>query len=911
VLAALALSHGEVLSTDRLLDIVWEPGAATRLNTLQRHVSYLRRLLGGGDAIVARSPGYRLSLAGDATDLMVAEGLVEHGGRDTDLASGAAAFRAALTLWRGQPLAGLADLSWFGEQAQRLDQLRLRAVEGLARARLELGQHAELLPELEPLAQQYPFQERLHAQLMLALYRAGRQHDALAVYQRLAGLLDEEMGISPSASVRELHTAILRQEPDLDPPAARSAIQSPAPTGPVPVPAQLPAPTRAFAGRADELGFLDRLLAGDPGAASPAVSCVVSGTAGVGKTALAVFWAHRAAGRFPDGQLYVNLRSFDPAGPTVEPAEAVRGFLDAFGLPAERIPAGLPAQAALYRSLLAGRRVLVVLDNARDAEQVRPLLPGAPGCLAIVTSRNPLSGLIAAEGAYPLPLDVCTVAEACDLLAGRLGAGRVAGEPDVVADIIAGCARLPLALAIAAARAAARPDFPLAVIAAELRDASTALNVLHGGDTVTDIRAVFSWSYRTLSTGAARLFRLLGLHPGPDVSAPAAASLVGLAPGEAAGLLAELIRANLLAERVSGRYAFHDLLRAFAAEQVHEQETEDARDEATGRMLDHYLRSARIAASFMDLTSDPIPSVAPLPGVTCEEPTGEEQALAWFTAEHRVLLGAVRQAAAGIRGYAWQLASVLTAFLDLRGHWQDLKSVQATALAAARREGDQAGQATVLRGLGLAYAGLNEFDDARSRYLLALDLFSRIGDHAGQGMTCLSLGWLAGAQGRHAEALGYYRQCLRHFQATGQLSGQAKALNSIGWHLVEQQSDYAQALTHCRQALAIHEVLGDRNSQAHANDSLGYIYRHLGRHREAVECYQRALPMFRDTGASYNEAICLSYLGDVYEAVGDADGARQAWTQALDILSRLEHPDADQVRAKLRGRGAEHGRTIR
>lgn len=908
VLAALALNHGEVLSTDRLLDIVWGPDAAARLNTLQSHVSYLRRVLGRA-AIAAQPPGYRLSLADDATDLMAAECLIERAAKDADLADSAAAFRAALALWRGRPLADLADLSWFGEQAQRLEQLQLTAVEGLARARLELGEHADLLPELEPLARQHPFQEHLQAHLMLALYRTGRQHDALAVYQRLSRLLDEELGISPSASLRDLHTAILRQDPALDPPANPMVATLPPPAGPVP--AQLPASVRAFAGRANELARLDDLLAADPGVAPPAVIIsTVSGTAGVGKTALAVFWAHRVAGRFPDGQLYVNLRGFDPSGPALDPAEAVRDFLDAFGVPAERIPGGLPAQAALYRSLLAGKRVVVVLDNARDAEQVRPLLPGSPGCLAVVTSRDRLGSLVAAEGAYPLILDVFTVAEARGLLAGRLGAGWVASEPGAVADIITGCARLPLALAIAAARAAAHPSFPLTVLAAELRETSVALNALHDGDAVTDVRAVFSCSYRTLSTGAARLFRLLGLHPGPDISAPAAASLAGIAPGQVVNLLAELIRANLLTEHVPGRYTFHDLLRASAAEQARDQEADDARREAIRRVFDHYLRTAQSAASLINPINEP-PTTVPLqPGVTYEELADYQQALAWFTAERPVLLAAVRLAAADFGSYAWQLASALICFLELQGHWQDQKSAQATALAAARRLGDQVGQATALRGLGLAYAGLKEFDDARAHYLLALDLFSDMGNRIGQAKTHLALAWVAGAQGRPEEALDHSRQSLWHYQDAGEPTGQAKALNNIGWHLAEQH-DYAQALAHCQQALAIAQRLDDRNSQAHTSDTLGYIYHHLGSHQQAIECYQQALHLFSATGNSYSEAICLGYLGDVYEVVGDADGAHQAWTHALDILSRLNHPDVDQIRAKLRPQGAEHGQTVR
>jgi DNA-binding SARP family transcriptional activator len=908
VLAALALHHGEVVSTDQLLDIVWGPDAAARLNTLQSHVSYLRRVLGGRAVIMARSSGYRLSVAGDATDLMTAERLIEEAAKEADLARSAAGFRAALALWRGRPLADLADLSWFGEQAQRLEHVRLRAVEGLTQARLELGEHTDLLPELESLTRQYPFQERLHAHLMLALYRTGRQRDALEIYQRLTQLLDEDLGISPSVSLRDLHAAILRQDPALESPADPVIVTMP--SSAVPVPAQLPASARTFTGRARELTRLDDLLAADQGVAPLAVIiAAVSGAAGVGKTALAVFWAHRVAGRFPDGQLYVNLRGFDPSGPPLDPAEAVRGFLDALGIQAGRIPVGLATQAALFRSLLAGKRVLVVLDNARDAEQVRPLLPGSPGCLAIVTSRDRLGGLVAAEGAHPLTLEVFTVAEAHDLLAGRLGADRVASEPSAVADIITGCARLPLALAIAAARADAYPGFPLALLAAELREASMALNALRAGDAATDVRAVFSWSYRTLSPGAARLFRLLGLHPGPDISAPAAASLAGIASGQVVDSLAELIRANLLTEHATGRYAFHDLLRAFAAEQARDQESDGARGEATGRMLDHYLRTAQLAATLINPVNEPTTTVPPRPDVTREELANYQQALTWFTTERPVLLAVVRQAT-DFGSYAWQLAAALICFLDLRGHWQDQKSAQTTALAAARRQGARLGQATALRGLGLAYAGLREFNAARTHYLLALDLFSDAGNLIGQGKTHLSLAWVAGTQGRHEEALDHSRQSLKYYQAAGVPAGQAKALNNIGWHLAEQH-DYAQALAHCQQALVILSVLDDRNSQAHTSDSLGYIYHHLGHHQQAIECYQHALPLFSATGDFHGEAMCLGYLGDVYDAVGDADGARRAWMRALDILRQVKHPDIDQIHARLRAQEAKYEQVAR
>src|SRR6185437_14903204 len=460
---------------------------------------------------------------------------------------------------------------------------------------------------------------------------------------QLRDTLGQELGIGPSRMISDLQTAILRQDPELD--LAAPGVTLPATRPGTPVPAQLPSAVPAFAGRLAELARLDALLppAGAAASSAPpaAVITAVSGTAGVGKTALAVHWAHRVAARFPDGQLYVNLRGFDPAGQALEPGAAMQGFLAALGVPADGIPAGLPAQAGLYRSLLAGRRVLVVLDNARDVEQVRPLLPGSPGCMALVTSRDRLTGLVATDGAFPLTLDLLPAADARDLLAQRLGPGRVASEPAAVADIVAGCARLPLALTIAAARAATHPTFPLAVLATELREATHALDPFQGGDLATDVRAVFSWSYRALSPGAARLFRLLGLHPGPDIGLAAAASLAAAGPDRVRVPLAELTRAHLLAEHAPGRYAFHDLLRSYAAEQALAHDGQEARDAAVHRVLDHYLHTAGRAAMLLEPHSPPLTLIPAQPGVTLGEPATAEDALAWFTAEHAALLAAV------------------------------------------------------------------------------------------------------------------------------------------------------------------------------------------------------------------------------------------------------------------------------
>ena len=715
MLAVLLRTPGALVTTDSLIDRVWgeqPPGSAVRY----KYIGWLRSALAPhGVSLVHRDAGYVLEVDADQVDLHRFRQLMAQA-READEAAAvddaSHLVDEALGLWRGAALSGLSG-TWTELFRNQLERERRAARVLQARCALKAGATARALEWLDEWEAEYPTDEEIIALRMVALHRSGQHADAQACYQRACQRLRDILGVSPGSELVALHRRI--QNRDLDTVSMAGSVAGegeqwsapPVVSVAVPIPAQLPPAVPTFAGRCTELASLDAILAATARACEAGVAAVVisavSGTAGVGKTALAVHWAHRVASQFPDGQLYVNLRGFDPYGPALDEAEAVRGFLDAFGVPVERIPAGLPAQAALYRSLLADKRVLVVLDNARDAEQVRPLLPGSPGCLAVVTSRNHLGGLVATEGAYPLTLDLFTIAEARDVLARRLGADRVISEPGATDDIITSCARLPLALVIAAARAAAHPSFPLTALAAELREASAALNAFPSGDAATDIRAVFSWSHRTLSTGAARLFRLLGLHPGPDISASAAASLVGIAREQASTLLTELACAHLLTEHAPGRYTFHDLLRAYAAEQAHAHENDDARRMAIHRMLDHYLRTAETAALRMNPLRDPVTTAPPRPGVTCEEVASYQQALAWFTAERPVLLATIAQAPASCDTYTTQLASALTTFLDKRGHWQDQEAVQVTALAAARRQGNRTGQATAYRGLGLAY----------------------------------------------------------------------------------------------------------------------------------------------------------------------------------------------------------------
>jgi DNA-binding SARP family transcriptional activator len=546
LLAALLLNAGRAVSLDELAEALWgpDPPPSARV-TIQNYVMRLRKALGdtGTSRIGTLPSGYAIRV--DASELDVArfEDLLSAAraatreGRWQDAADQA---RSAVSLWRGDPLADVGSELLADREVPRLAEMRLQALETRIDADLHLGCHADVITELRRLVARDPLRERLHAQLMLALYRDGRQAEALAAFQRARQVLVEELGAEPGPGLRELHQQILTGDPALALPRQAPATARPAPVRP---PRELPAGVPHFTGRAGLLAMLTGLL--DRSSAESSETVLISGMAGVGKTALAVHWGHEVAKRFPDGQLYVDLHGYDSSGAPLRPAEAIREFMDALGVPAARIPAGTQAQAGLYRSLLASQRMLILLDNARDAAQVRPLLPGSAGCLVLVTSRNELTGLAATDGARLLTVDVLTGAEARVLLSRRLGSERVAAEPDATAELIMLCARLPLALNIAAARAAARPNHPLAAVAAALRDERGRLDALDTGEPASSARTVFSWSYRNLSQPAARMFRLLGLHPGPDITVAAAASLAGITPGQARRCLEELTVTHL------------------------------------------------------------------------------------------------------------------------------------------------------------------------------------------------------------------------------------------------------------------------------------------------------------------------------------------------------------------------------
>jgi DNA-binding SARP family transcriptional activator/tetratricopeptide (TPR) repeat protein len=897
VLAALAVDPGRPVPIETLVGRVWgdEPPAEAR-NVLYSHVSRIRRLfkqaaaLGDGTAVrlERRHAGYVLAIDPDLVDLHLFGRLADQG-RDPSrtYAERASALAAALGLWRGTPMAALSG-EWVANVRESWHRRRLDAAVHWARAELGLGDAEVVIGTLPDLITEYPLAEQLECLLMEGLHAAGRDAEAIDRYATVRGRLAEALGADPGPELRAVYEAILRGEP----PSVPRPRQVAATARSVAAPAQLPPDVHGFTGREAQLRQLDALLA----PAGTAVIAAIDGMAGVGKTALAVHWAHRAAARFADGQLYANLRGFDPNRSPATPDEAVRGFLDALDVPPERVPATLEAQVGLYRSLLSGRRVLVVLDNASGAEQVRPLLPGAAGCMAVVTSRNQLAGLVTTVGAHPMTLELPTVEEARELLEHRLGAARVAAGSGAADEIVAMCARLPLALAIVATRAATQPGLPLAALAAELRQASGGLAEFTDPDVASDVRAVFSWSYRQLSQAAARVFRLLGLHPGPDIGTPAAASLAGQPVTEVRLLLAELARAHLV-ERAADRYALHDLLRAYALELAMTLDADAQLSAALRRALGHYVHSAYPADRLLNPQRDDPVTPPPIPvGVTPEHAVDQRQALAWFVAEHRVLLAMIGQA--NDDSLSWQLAWTLTRFFAYHGHTHDSIDVLTAAMRAARRLADPLKEAFAHRFLGCAYVRLGRFGDAEVRLRDALTLYRAAGDAAGEAHTHRHQAWLLERQGRYREALPHARQALDLFRAAGHRAGQARALNAIGWfHAM--LGDYAQAVTYCQQALELQRELGDRFGQAETWDSLGYANHRLGRHAEAITCYQTAVALYQRFDDRYNAADSSASLGDAHHAAGDIAAARTAWRHAADILDLLRHPDADKVRAKL------------
>lgn len=913
LLATLLMNANQVVSADELAEMIWDRASPPSvLATTRNYVMRLRHTLGPvvASRILTKSPGYLIRLADDELDLLQFSDLYRQAGMEVRRGAwetASALLRDAIGLWRGPALVDVPSDALRREHVPSLEEMRLQALDWRIDADLHLGRHAEIVPELQNLAEKYPLRERFHSHLMLALYRCGRQAESLACFQRARELLVDNLGIEPGSELRELHQRVLSADPDLAAGAsgghrlARPDHQH----SPV-VPRQLPSSVRHFVGRLDELGTLDNLAgeAARDGGAVPVA--VISGMAGIGKTALAVHWAQRAAPSFPDGQLYMNLRGFDPSGSPLAASEVIRAFLEALGVAVRQMPASYPAREGLYRSMLAGLRMLIVLDNAADPEQVRPLLPGSPGSMVIVTSRRELTGLIAAEGASPVTLDVLTERESTGILARRLGAERIAAESEAVSQLIELCGRLPLALAIASARAASRPGIPLTRLAGQLTDSRLRMDALAADESTTSVRAAFSWSYRQLAGPAARMFRLLAVHPGPAITLPAAASLAAVPVEQARASLSELSEAHLVVEQSAGRFALHDLMRSFAAE-VSEKDRADHR-KALSRVLDHYLHTACAADRVLNparnaITLEPAPS-----GVEPEGLASYDEALTWFDAEREVMLSAVPLAMEhGFHAHAWQIPWAMVDFLERRGYWEDLVATQRTALDAARRLNDPASQARASRGLGHACSQAGLMTEAEEYLDQALTLFRQAGDAIGQARTHQDLSAMLDQQDRPVEALRHDQLALGMYAKAGHRAGQASALNAIGW-LRARLEDYPEAIRHCAQALDLYREVGNRRGEAAALDSLGYAHHHLGEYAVATVYFKESLSLFRELSDRYLEADVLVHLGDVSCAADGPVAAGEAWWEALGILEDIDHPDAAMVRARLAKHGLAAGR---
>ncbi|MGW2888399.1 AfsR/SARP family transcriptional regulator [Streptomyces griseoruber] len=915
LLAALLVDAGRWVSAETLIDRVWgeEPPAQVRA-TLYAHVARIRRVLaetlphlGDGDGAGAPSQpplsrgsgGYRLDIPPDLVDAHRFRGLVttarQTGGSD---AARVAALREAMGLWRGEPLAGLPG-DWAARTRESWSQQRIYAVLDWAAAELRVGGHLVVVDALSVLVAEHPLVEPLAVALMRALHAAGRAPEALACYTALRKRLAEELGTAPGAEARQAHQAILGGK------AAGGAAHRPPPaTGTATGtgragsrPAQLPMEAAGFTGRDEELARLDKILVAAPERPAAVVVSAVSGTAGVGKTALAVHWAHRVRDRFPDGQLYVNLRGYDPEQPLTA-ADALVRFLTALGVPGQDVPLEPDDRAARYRSEIADRRMLIVLDNAATVEQVRPLLPGTGTCAVLVTSRDSLAGLVAREGAHRLDLDLLP-ADAARALLRRLVGPRAEAEPDAVDALAAQCARLPLALRVAAELAAARPATPLADLVAELTDQQRRLDLLDAdGDPRAAVTAVFSWSLRQLPADAARAFRLLGLHPGPDLDAHAAAALTDSETADARRALDVLARAHLV-QRVDGsRYGMHDLLRAYATRLATAEDTPRAREAALDRLFDHYLATA--AAAMTCLHPAEAHLRPPAPEAATPDLSDPDAARAWLNAERATLTAmSAHTATHGRPTHAIRLSLTLYRHL-ITGRHTDGLTIHGHARDAARLIGDPASEARALLGIGTAHWQLARHEPARRHLQEALALFRQADDPTGQARALVNLGLVDERLGRFRSAVGFLEQALVLYRNAGDRSGEAIVLKDLA--TVEGQlGRYGEAAERLQQALDLLRRTGNRYLEAHALNDLGTVEARLDRLDSAARHQEQALILLREVGDRYGEAGALHSLGIVHTRLGRPAQAAECHRQALALYR--QNGDRDGEARALNGLG--------
>ncbi|QZZ32226.1 tetratricopeptide repeat protein [Streptomyces sp. ST1015] len=897
VLAALLVDAGRWVPVETLIDRVWgqDPPAQVR-PSLYSYVARLRRLLAGtaapdhgktdGDtAPLRRGPGgYLLDVPLDRIDVHRFRHLVEQARRTGRAdAERIVLLREALGLWRGEPLAGLSG-AWARRVRHSWEQQRVEAVMARTDAEMALGRHADVIGAMTGLLAEHPLVEPFAVALMRALHAAGRSPEALAVYVGLRERLAEELGADPGAEAQRTHQAILRGEP----------ARSPAPA----LPAQLPLEARGFTGRTEELARLDDILAAAPEQPATVVISAIAGAGGIGKTWLALHWAHRHTGHFPDGQLFVDLLGFNPSTPPMEPATALRGFLEALGVAPGAVPSTPHGRTSLYRSLLAGRRMLVVLDNAGSPDQVVPLLPGNPDCAVLVTSRRKLTELVVRHGARPLGLDALRPDDARRVLDTRLGPARTAAEPHAVDELLAHCDGHPLALGIIVGRAACTPRLPLARLAAELRESTTRLDALDDDMPSASLPQALSWSYHALAPEQARLFALLGLAPGPDIGLSALASLADLPPPAARTALRGLENLHLADEYAPGRWRMHDLVRLYAADRGRRDLPPADRDAALRRLTEFYLHTTCATRPLMQVHETPLGLGDPVPGCRPQQLTTQAEAVQWLAGELPNLLAAQRLAAdRGWRRLVWQFVWSLDHFHSLLGHVRDRMAMCTAALAALDHDDPLDVHVMVHRQLGHAAAHVGAHDEATRHLTHALSLAEQSGDHATQARIHISLAQAYGQQDHLPGALDHATRALRLHQRVDQPVTKATALNSVGWYSAR-LGRFDQAREHCEAALELSRRIRHDSLEADILDSLGYIAHHTGRHLEAVHRYQLAAARYCALGGDYWAADTLDRLGHAHQALGRPDRARATWEEAaamyrnqhrLALAERVQH----------------------
>ncbi|WP_157253900.1 AfsR/SARP family transcriptional regulator [Nonomuraea typhae] len=951
ILGMLLLREGRAVTPTEMIDAVWGEDAPPRaLGALRTYVSRLRTVLEPDrpartrpELLTSVGRGYALRLPDGALDLTRFErGITEaeaarKAGRP---AQAAEEMRAALALFEGEPLAGAVG-PYADHQRDRLAERRLSVVETLMDVDLQLGNHAAIVSELIALTADHPLRERLRAQLMLALYRCGRQGDALAVFTETRQALIDELGVEPGRELTTLHQRILTADPDLAVSAPVIAVVEVPEEGgddeesphELPRPAQLPAAVNDFTGRKEIVGRLRTLLSAQSAHEGVPVAAIC-GIGGVGKTALAVHVAHQSDEQFPDGQLYADLRGYTDEA--TAPESALGAFLRALGVPPDVIPERLPERSALYRSLLAERRILVLLDNARDAAQVLPLLPGTPGCAAIVTSRVKLADL---PSARLIDLDVMEPDEALSLFALVAGPERVAAEHGAAMDVVAACGFLPLAVRIVAARLAARPSWTVASLVPRLADEQRRLDELRVGNLA--VEATFALGYGQLDTAQARAFRLLSLPNGPDISAGAAAAVLSMSTLETEDLLESLVDASLLEAPAPGRYRFHDLLKLFARRTLEKTERPQARTMALRRLLGFYLASCQSAHRLAyegSMISDNLVVVG-----SGRVFTSVDEAVAWLIAEGDALFAAINQAAAASRigEHLLPAADMLVAMeplLESGTHTREFDQATKATLAAAQRIGDAGSELRARYVLGRVLFAGNQLAQAEEQFRIVHELSVAREEKVVTGEVRNALAVVVGRQRRHTEALTWFDAAMEFYRANGVPAGEALVLSySAREHLGLGRPE--DAIAAAEKGLAIFTEIGSGAGTARARYHLGIVLSRVGRITEAVhhhaECLaffraskqrvweqrvcsrlaetfiaaerygdavrhaEQALVVSREIGHPYGEALSLTVLGKALRGMSSVSRSTDCLRQALDIFSRLGAPEAGDVRAML------------